>query len=375
MLGSRKLESLSVLAGGIAHDFNNLLTCIIGNASLARELAPPGEIPEMLDTVVKSGLKASHLTRQMLAYAGRGKVSSRPIDPAHLVEDLRAMIRAAIPEHISLQIETTGQPPAIRADASQIEQLLMNLVVNAAEAIEPGSPGVIRISIGREELRSDDIRNSLAMDLPPGPYLALRISDTGSGMDEETRSKIFDPFFTTKFTGRGLGLSAASGIVRGHQGAIHVATRPGAGSTFTIFLPASPDPPQAHPPVARALKGSGTILVVDDEGMVRQTAKTALEHYGYHVLLVENGQEAVDIFRQGLPRISLALLDLKMPVMSGDQAFPLLKSLQPHVPVIVSSACDEFEALRLFPEHPILFLQKPYTASQLAEKIQSVLEV
>jgi PAS domain S-box-containing protein len=373
LLRTQKLESLSVLAGGMAHDFNNLLTCVIGNASLAREMAPPGEIQSILDTVVRSGLQASHLTRQMLAYAGRGRVHIRPIELGTLVREMRPLLRAAIAEGITLEIEGGFGPSRILADSSQIEQLVMNLAVNAAEAIPSGQGGAIRVTIEDERLDGEYVRDRLAGEIAAGAYVLLRVQDNGIGMDEETKRKIFDPFFTTKFTGRGLGLAAVSGIVRAHGGTIRVMSRPGAGSTFTIFLPAAGELLTA--PSARTdVRGTGTILVVDDEGVVRQTARTALEHYGYTVLVAENGGEALEIFRRAATGVSLVLLDLQMPVMGGDETYRSLKSLHPDARVIVSSACDEDEARRQLGGDSIVFLQKPYTAMQLAQKVKAVLE-
>jgi PAS domain S-box-containing protein len=231
LLNAQKLESLGVLAGGIAHDFNNLLTGILGNASLALEQIPDGVLRTLLDDVIRASQKASNLTRQMLAYAGRGRFIVKPIDLTALVRQALTLLKGTIPKGVLVQMDPAELPP-IEGDPSQIQQIVRNLVMNAAEAIEGAANGIIRITTSLERLEHDYIAG-----IESGLYAALRVQDNGCGMDEATKSRIFDPFFTTKFTGRGLGLAAVSGIVRGHKGAIQVSSSKGVGTTFTVFLP------------------------------------------------------------------------------------------------------------------------------------------
>jgi CheY-like chemotaxis protein len=272
---------------------------------------------------------------------------------------------------VLVRIDTAQNLPSIKGDSSQIKQLVMNLVINAAESIGEGSEGIILITTRLERFDPPHA------EIEPGLYAALRVVDNGCGMDEETKSKMFDPFFTTKFTGRGLGLAAVSGIVRGHKGAIQVSTSRGNGTTFTILLPVSEESTQApseKSPTKDDFRGAGTILVVEDEAVVRQTAQKTLEHYGYKVVLAENGQRAVEIFSRMADEISLVLLDLTMPVMGGDKVVGPLKAIRPATPVIITSGYDQTEVLRRFSGEAVTFLQKPYTSCQLADKIKSFLD-
>ncbi len=369
----QKLESLGVLAGGIAHDFNNLLVGIMGNASLALDVLPPGsDARDMIQGILQASERAANLTRQLLAYSGRGRFVVQTMELATLIEEIIALIQTSIPRTVRLTLDLDPDTPPIEADVTQIHQLIMNLVINAAEAIarEPGSV-VLRT---RRHLLDVPMRWG-ELDLPPGAYAAIIVEDTGCGIDEATRARIFDPFFTTKFTGRGLGLAAALGIVRGHRGAIRVDSVVGAGSTFTVLLPAAmrvEEDSAAHEFVD--LCGSGTILVVDDEDVVRHTAKSALERYGYSVLLAGDGSEAVRVLARTRD-ISLVLLDLTMPLMSGQEALRGIRDLRPDVPVVLSSGFSESEAVQRFDGLALAgFLQKPYTAEQVAEKIKQVLE-
>ena len=237
---TQKLESLGLLAGGVAHDFNNLLVGVIGNASLAQELLPPGNpAAELLDGVIKTGEQAAHLTRQMLAYSGKGRFVVEALDLSALIPEIGGLVRPSISKKIALHFDLEEDLPPIEADRGQIQQVFMNLVLNAAEAI--GShDGLISVRTGVQNVDDAYVRlHPEAAELKPGEYVFLEVRDTGCGMDDATRAKIFDPFFSTKFTGRGLGLAAVAGIVRGHKGAISVTSAPGQGSCFTVLFPAA----------------------------------------------------------------------------------------------------------------------------------------
>jgi PAS domain S-box-containing protein len=381
MRQTQKLESLGVLAGGIAHDFNNLLVGIIGNASLALDHLPPDSPARRnLQDVIAAGERAAGLTGQMLAYSGKGRFVIDRIDLSTYIRETAPLIEAAIPRTIELRLDLAEDLPAIEADATQIQQLVMNLVINGAEAIPDSKPGTVTVLTRSQQVDEEYIRTQalpFTGDLKPGPYVLLEVRDTGAGMDEATKSKIFDPFFTTKFTGRGLGLAAVLGIVRGHGGLIQVSSTPGHGTAFRVLFPAltaTADRRPAQLQQARNLSGAGTILVIDDESIVRRLGKQALERYGYRVLLAEDGQRGLEVFRREADRIRCVVLDLTMPVMSGEETLPRLKALRPGVPVILSSGFSEAEAIRRFQGKDLAgFMQKPYKASDLAEKVKNVL--
>ncbi|MCU1273055.1 MAG: putative sensor hybrid histidine kinase [Bryobacterales bacterium] len=378
LLQTQKLESLGLLAGGIAHDFNNLLTGIMGNASMVIE-ALPRDNPNrssLLD-VVNASARAADLTHQMLAFAGKGRFVTQFIDLSELVREISHLIERAVPKNIQIRLSLDANLPAIEVDPSQMQQLIMNLVINGAEALEENENGTVMVITGAQEVDTNYL-DSLSMkgELEPGNYVFLEVVDTGKGMDEETKAKIFDPFFTTKFMGRGLGLAATLGIVRGHKGSIKIYSTPGQGTTFKVLIPAAAEKAATRRPESQKdLRGFGAVLVVDDEEIVRKTAATALERYGYEVLQAENGPVAIDLLHAHGDRVSMVLLDMTMPLMSGEEVFRRLKAISPRVPIIVSSGYNETEAIRRFTGRGIAgFIQKPYTAAQLAEKIKGVLE-
>ncbi len=374
---AHKLESLGVLAGGLAHDFNNLLVGVIGNASLAQEMLTPSHpVSALLDAVVKTGERAAHLTSQMLAYSGKGQFVMEALSLSELVSEMCTLIQPSLSKRITLQLDLQEDLAAIEADRGQMQQVFMNLALNAAEAIGANA-GRITVTTGVEELDAAYIEQHLGgAEVRPGQYVYLEVSDTGCGMDDATKARIFDPFFSTKFTGRGLGLAAAAGIVRGHKGAIRLSSAPGEGSCFRILFPASQR--QIAAPEARrtaaVFHGAGTILVVDDEAIVREMATRTLGRYGFDVLVTDGGRAAIELFKRAGSQVSLILLDLSMPGMSGEQVLPELRKLRPDVRVIVSSGYTEAEAMRMFEGHRVSgFIQKPYTVSRLIEKMHEVL--
>jgi PAS domain S-box-containing protein len=371
-----KLESLGVLAGGIAHDFNNLLTGILGNVSLALDTTS-GTNPArgLLQDAIEATERAADLTRQLLAYAGKGRFVVEATDISTLVHQISALIRSSIPKNVALRLDLEQPLPPVEADAAQLQQLIMNLVINAAEAIPEDRQGSVLVITRAQTAGAEYLETMGITDIPPGNYVSLSVHDNGVGMDDATLGRIFDPFFSTKFLGRGLGLAAVCGIVRGHSGAMKVFSSPGQGTTFRVLLPVTAKPqPRGLPRVQKSdVSGSGTVLVVDDELIVRKMATSCLENYGYDVVSAADGREGVALFEKLHPRIKLVILDLTMPVMGGDEALDLMRSANPEVPVILSSGYNESEATTRFAGKGLAgFLQKPYTAAALAEKVASV---
>ncbi len=374
---SQKLESLGVLAGGIAHDFNNLLTGILGNASLCLDLAPAnGPVRPLLHRLMQASERAADLTRQLLAYAGKGRFIVSAISLSSVVKEISGLVRANFPENVRLELDLPPQLSAIEADPAQIQQIVMNLLLNAAESVPADREGVVTVRTFELVATEEDLRGALASVRPePGRYVGLEVRDNGSGMDATTRVRIFEPFFTTKFTGRGLGLSAVLGIVSACKGAVYVDSQVGTGTVFRILLPACAKPADRSVIVSHEqLRGAGTILVVDDEPMILAVARGALELFGYQVLAAASGTEALEIL-QSRTSVELVLLDVTMPEMSGQETFKRIRSVRPNLPVILCSGHSEEEAAGRFSFEGLAgFLQKPYTASQLAEKIKPVLQ-
>jgi two-component system, cell cycle sensor histidine kinase and response regulator CckA len=371
---TQKLESLGILAGGIAHDFNNLLTGILGNASLMTELLTPSPARELAESVIQAAERAAHLTRQMLAYSGRGRFLIQSLHCSQQVREITALIAASIPKNVQVRLALSDDLPLIEADAGQFQQLVMNLVINGAEAIGSAS-GTVTISTNAEQVDEREIVGmTFAGDLKPGRYVSLEVRDNGCGMDPDTQARIFDPFFTTKFTGRGLGLAAVLGIVRGHQGGVNVRSSLGRGTAFQVLFPlAATQKPEPKPARPEPQPGADTILVVDDEELVRRAAKVALEKYGYTAIMAEDGRRAVDLFRGQPDEIALVLLDMTMPVMGGEETFRELRNIRPDIAVIASSGYSEAEAMARFGQGIAGFVQKPYSASTLAAKIAEVM--
>lgn len=375
---TQKLESLGVLAGGVAHDFNNLLTGVMGNASLALEsLAPSHPVRGYLANIVAASQRAADLTRQLLAYAGKGRFVLSSFDISELVREIAPLIETSLPKAVQLRLALAKGLPLVEGDPSQVQQVVMNLIANAGEAIGEGMNGTVLVSAGEQCVDEHYLQTVLAgHPVAPGQYVYLEVNDTGKGMDEETIRNIFDPFFSTKFTGRGLGLAAVSGIVRAHKGAIKVYSAPAKGSTFKVLWPALTGPRQEEsPPRAAGLAGTGLVLVVDDEAVIRQTAKAALERYGYTVVTAVDGQSALGLYGQMADRVALVLLDVTMPGLSGEETLAALQAIRPGVRVLVSSGYNESEALRRFAGRRLAgFIQKPYTAAQIAEKVKQALD-
>ena len=379
---TQKLESLGVLAGGIAHDFNNLLTTILGNASLgAMDLPASSPVQECLTQIIEASHRAADLCKQMLAYSGRGRFVVQTLDLGQLLEDTAQMLRISISKKAVLRFRLEKDLPSVEVDATQIRQIIMNLVINASEAIGDKS-GVICISTGLTRVdRGYLAATFLDPSLPEGEYVFIEVSDNGSGMSAETQAKIFDPFYTTKFTGRGLGLAAVLGIVRGHKGAMKVYSELCRGSTFKLLFPAVRDVSEtpaamlaAMPAGAATWRGNGTVLVVDDEETMRSTVARMLRHLGLDPVLVADGREAVEIFRATPSRFALVLLDLSMPHMDGEQTFAELRRLRPDVRVVLMSGFNAQEAMVRFTGKGLAsFVQKPFAVGELRTVLHDIL--
>ena len=372
---AQKTESLGVLAGGVAHDFNNLLTVMLGHCALALQKLPPGsDVRRHVEKAVDASERAAGLTRQMLAYSGRGHFEIRPTDLNELVRVNVDLLAAALPKQVVLSTRLADGLPPVAADPSQMQQVVMNLVLNAAEAIGPRA-GTVTVATARREVPPGEraFSQPTGEPLPPGAYVELTVGDDGVGMDAPTLGRIFEPFFTSKTKGRGLGLAATQGIVRGHRGGLAVESGLGAGSTFRLLLPASREEP-AEGKAASPGTASGLVLVVDDEEWVRDAITAMLEAAGISWIVADSGSTAVRLFRERDPEISLVLLDLSMPGLSGEATFEELRRMRPGVRVLLSSGYAEDEATSRFVGRGLAgFIQKPYRPEVLVAAIRRAL--
>ncbi len=378
MQQAQKLESLGVLAGGIAHDFNNLLAAMLGNTSLARQaLGPAAPAAEWLEDAEQAAQRAAELCQQMLAYAGRTRVRTEPLDLSHLVAEMANLLEISISKSATLRYELGRELPAVEADATQLRQVLMNLIVNASDAIG-NRVGEIHLRTGTLDADAISLRHALGGgELPAGRYAYMEVADTGAGMDAATRERIFDPFFTTKETGRGLGLAATLGIVRGHRGAIELKSAVGSGTRIRVLLPACALAARAQPARSTMLPeitGRGTVLVVDDEPGLRRLVRRTLEQAGFQVLCAADGREAVELFRHQPDGIDLVLLDLTMPGMDGQTTFDALRALSGEVRVLLSSGYDATVGGDTLARGLAGFLKKPYRAQELLETVRKALD-
>ncbi len=375
---SQKLESLGVLAGAVAHDFNNFLTGILGNAGMVlRKLPDDSDCRVMVEEIEKAAQHAAALSNQMLAYTGRNAAVSQPFDLKSLIEEMAPLLRISVSKKAALRLELADGLPAIEGDPSQIRQVIMNLITNASDALGSDS-GYISLEAGILEADRAYLADADAgTELSEGPYVYLEVSDTGCGMDEAAQGELYDPAFTTKGPGRGLGLAAVQGIVRDHGGAIKLDTVPGRGTTFKVLLAASdhllPGAETARDQASSG-KAHGTILVVDDEDIIREVARNILEDCGYDVLIAENGRRALEVFEQHADDITAVLLDLTMPELDGAEAYLELRRIRPDIRVVLSSGFDDNDSMieRFMTEEAVGFLQKPYRPVELIERIRAV---
>jgi two-component system, cell cycle sensor histidine kinase and response regulator CckA len=375
---TQKLEGLGVLAGGIAHDFNNLLTGVVGNAGLAlRQVAADSPIAQRLQQIDAAARQASDLCNQMLTYAGKGQVIVEPADLSTLVRDTTQLLRLSISKKAGLEMLLEPSLPMVKIDAAQIRQVVMNLVINASDALG-GNPGKITVVTGCLDVDAATLSaTGLSPDLAEGRYVFLEVSDTGSGMSPETLARIYDPFFTTKFKGRGLGLAAVQGIVLSHRGAIRTRSEVGRGTTFRMFLPAhSPRgtrpsamiPAQVHKPF------SGRILLVEDEEMVRNIVRDLLIDLGFDVTTAQDGSNALEQFAKAPEDYALVLCDLLMPDLDGEQTYHALSELRPDLRFVLMSGFAEHEALARLGPSLGGFLQKPFRSSALTAVLEKALQ-
>lgn len=382
LLHSQKLESLGILAGGVAHDFNNLLTAILGNLELALF-----EVPEVsgarpsIARAMAAGRRAAGLATRMLAYSGRGAFVVEALDVNFLIEENAAIFMASAAKTATLTLRLHPGLPRILADGAQIQQIVMNLITNASEALGEGAGNIV-LSSGVQACDARCLaRSCLETKPPPGRFVWLEVADNGCGMAAETMQRLFDPFFTTKFTGRGLGMSAVLGIVRGHRGAILVDSLPGAGTVIRVLFPVGPDDggslPSPEAPSSAPVEGSGgLLLVVDDEDLVRSTSCSMAEALGFRVLSAGDGLEALRVFKQHASEIRVVLLDLTMPRLDGLATFRELHRLRPDLPVILCSGFNEREtAARCAGEGIAGFMQKPYGLNLLKAQLSRVLKL
>lgn len=376
---AQKLETLGTLAGGVAHDFNNLLQVILSNAALLRlRSGPAPELRTCLDQIETATHQASELTGQLLAYAGKGRVVVEVVDLSSLVLEMSKLLEVSLLKSAVIQAQFPVGIPPVDGDPSQLRQVVMNLLLNAAEAL-PDARGVIRVGTGNLRLSTSELSQmSIGAGLPEGSYTYFEVCDTGCGMTPEVSSKIFDPFFTTKNKGRGLGLAAVLGIVRGHRGALQVESAPGLGTIVRVFLPASSGTPAQRPlrpPEIAAGDGMrGTVLVVDDELAIRKSATLLLEALGFKVLTAGDGREAIERFQAEQNSISAVILDLTMPHVSGAEAFRELRQIRSDLPILITSGYAEEDIVGQFKDSgPVSFIQKPYRGSELLSRLLGVL--
>ena len=376
----QRLESLGLLAGGIAHDFNNLLAVILGHAGLALpEVAEGSRARASIEEVISAAKSAAELTHQMLAYSGRGKFAIEAVNLTELIEHATRLITSLISKKALLQLNLAPEPIVVEGDPAQLRQVIINLITNASDAISD-RPGVIRVTTGTKEIKESDQPLSVSPDvrLPPGTYVFVEVADTGCGMDEATLGRIFDPFFTTKFTGRGLGLAAVQGIIRGHHGTLQVESEPGRGTNFRVLLPASEQRVQRSAVTERKLEEewhpAGAVLVVDDEPAVRALACEILGGMTVRCLTAIDGYDAMRQFETHADEIKAVLLDLTMPGLDGSEVLARLREMKPNVKVILSSGFDANDAsARLGVNRPSGFLRKPYSPAELIRAFREIL--
>ncbi len=371
----QKLESLGILAGGIAHDFNNIMMTILGNTELAlHDLSPVSPVRHNLETIETSSHRAADLCRQLLAYSGKGRFVIEGINLSDLLREMTNMLRVSLSKKTNLNLNLADDMPVMEGDATQIRQVVMNLVINASEALE-NKDGLVNIVTGSMSCSRDYLDTiSFASSLDPGPFCFLEISDNGCGMDRKTIDRIFEPFFTTKFTGRGLGLAAALGIVRSHQGALKIYSEINKGSSFKVLFPVKEilsSPVNTKATFSdRKWTGKGLVLVVDDEEQVLETAVRMLNKIGFQCLQANNGKEALKIYKERQKEIGLLLMDLTMPQMDGEETFQALRILDPGIKVILSSGYNQQElSQKSVGKGLASFLQKPYQMNELRQAI------
>jgi two-component system cell cycle sensor histidine kinase/response regulator CckA len=378
----QRLEGLGLLAGGVAHDFNNVLTCVTACVELARqELASPEQVASLLDEIEAAAGRAAQLCRQMLAYAGKSPLALGRIDLDRLVTTSQQLLRASLPCGAGLRFRLASGLPEVVGDETQLRQILLNLVVNAGEALgERG--GEVTISTRRSRVVRGMLEGvGLDVDVPDTEVVVLAVRDDGVGMAPEVAARIFEPFFTTKATGRGLGLAATLGLLRAHGAAVHIDSTPGGGSLFEVVFPVAGDdvPGSALSVRPRALaggfRGQGMVLLIDDDDAVRVALARQLVGMGYAVVEAGGGVEGVEQFRRHAAQVRVVLLDVTMPDMNGDRVLREIQSVRPDVPALVMSGYAARDVRELFAGCPVVgFLQKPFAVEVLQGFLAEVAE-
>lgn len=378
LMEAQKLESLGILAGGIAHDFNNLLASILGSAELALlDLAPDAPAYTSVKHIELATRRAAEMTRQMLAFASKRQILVQPIDLNALVKEMSRLLTASVIRHVQIQTHFAPDLPLIEADATQIRQVVMNLMMNAAEALERGN-GRLTMTTGRRYVDQHYLATTRMLpEAGEGEYVYLEVTDTGQGMDQTTLARIFDPFFTTKQTGHGLGLPAVLAIVRGHKGTVKVESHVGQGTTFTVMFPCTPSVACTGPeeqPVQALPEGTNTILLIEDEESVCTVIKRMLERLGFTVLAATDGLAGLELFRNYVHTITCVLVDLSVPHLDGAQLLPEIRRIRPGMPVVLMSGYTEEEVAGRFTDStPPILLSKPFTSHTLREKIRQAM--
>ncbi len=377
LLQSQKMESIGNLAGGIAHDFNNLLGGILGYATFVkRKLSTRDKIYQSIEAIERSAQRAAELTKQLLGFARRGKYQVKPIECNALIREIVLILQRTIDRRIAIDVDPDPQLSVIEGDEAQIQQALMNICINARDALPKG--GTIKIVSRNQRLTPDQASRQRGMK--EGNYICLNISDTGTGMSPEVRSRIFEPFFTTKAKGQGtgLGLSMVYGIIQNHGGMVEVQSHIGIGSTFTVFLPALASASGAGEeitPIPDIHQGQETILLVDDEEIIRDLGVDILEDRGYRVFPAAEGKEAVRIYREQAQEIDLVILDVMMPGIGGKETYRQLRAINPQIKVLLSSGYStNGEVGEILKQGVSGFVQKPYREEELAAKVREVLD-
>jgi PAS domain S-box-containing protein len=384
VLHAQKLESLGVLAGGIAHDFNNIIMTIMGNTDLAlMDIPTASPVRECINEIQVAGQRAAELSRQMLAYSGKGSFLKELVNLSELVSEMARLLSVSVSKKVTFKKILAEKLPVIEGDSSQLRQVVMNLITNASEAVLDKEYGqndgpLIQVETGMMSADDNYIKGLTLVkhELKAGDYVYLRVTDNGCGMNEETRKKLFEPFFTTKFTGRGLGMASVLGIIQGHHGAIKVESELGKGTTFTVFFPfldrrTRTRAAEEEPEMEWGMEGSGTILIIDDEESVLNVCRRMLEKMGFKVITAPDGRQGAAIFKKDPENINCVILDMTMPYMDGKSTFRELRKIRDDIHVIIASGYHETEIAESFPDETgINFISKPFQLSSLREKLR-----